>query len=225
VALQSDDTRVVIVDAKLQYGDVALFFNEHGKNTILDLAPRADELDSDVVRGVVIQHEKSGVHLLPGPVRLEDANAVSVEQMTKVLEFLRTMYDYIIVDTSSYLDSVTAAALEASDLIVLLATQEIPSIKNARLFIDLAKSSGWDDTRLVLTINRYDKRIAITPDRVAANLRLPLSAVIPLDDKTVIPAVTQGVPFVLTARTAPVTRGVFMLAEKIRARVSELNEG
>ncbi len=49
IALHNEDTRVVLVDANLQYGDVAMFFNEQGKNTILDIAPRVDELDADIV--------------------------------------------------------------------------------------------------------------------------------------------------------------------------------
>ncbi len=225
VALHNEDTQVAVVDVKLQYGDVALFFNEHGKNTILDLAPRVDDLDIDVVNSVMITHEKSGVHLLPAPIRLEDADTVTAEQIVKVLDFLRQMYDYIVVDTSSYLNEPTGAALDASDLIVLLTTQEIPAIKNARLFIDLAKASQWDDRRLLLTINRYDKRIKIPPDRVASNLKLPLSAIIPLDEKTVIPAANQGVPFVLTSKGAQASRGIFSLAEKVRARITQISEG
>ncbi len=225
VALHNEDTRVAVVDLKLQYGDVALFFNEHGKNTILDLAPRVDELDTDVVSSVMITHEKSGVHLLPAPLRLEDADSVTAEQVVKVLDFLRQMYDYIVVDTSSYLNEPTGAALDASDLIVLLTTQEIPAIKNARLFIDLARASEWEDDRLLLTINRYDKRINISPDRVASNLKLPLSAIVPLDEKTVIPAANQGVPFMLTSKGAPASRGIFSLAEKVRARVTSMGAG
>lgn len=223
VALQNEDTKVLVIDIKLQYGDVALFFNEHGKNTILDLAPRVDALDEEVFNSVVIKHEKTGVHLLPAPLRLADAELVNAEQVSKILQFARQYYQYIIVDTSSYLTDPVVAAMENSDLQVLLCTQEIPAIKNARLFLDLTHSFGWDDNNILLTINRYDKRIGIQPDRVAANLKLPLSAVIPLDEKTVIPSVNQGVPFVSTQKTQPASRGIFGLAEKVRTRINELS--
>ncbi len=222
VALQNADTRVMILDAKLQYGDVAMFFNEHGKNTILDLAPRVDDLDEGVLQSVAITHEKTGVELLPAPLHLADAEAITADEVTKIIRFLRQFYDYIIVDTSSYLNDPILAAMDAADLIVLLTTQEIPAIKNARLFLDLVHSFGWEDTRFVLTVNRYDKRIAIQPDRVAANLKLSLDAVIPLDEKTVIPSVNQGVPFVSVHKTQPASRGIFGLAEKVRTRISEL---
>ena len=222
VALQNADTRVMILDAKLQYGDVAMFFNEHGKNTILDLAPRVDDLDEGILQSVAITHEKTGVELLPAPLHLADAEAITADEVTKIIRFLRQFYDYIIVDTSSYLNDPILAAMDAADLIVLLTTQEIPAIKNARLFLDLVHSFGWEDTRFVLTVNRYDKRIAIQPDRVAANLKLSLDAVIPLDEKTVIPSVNQGVPFVSVHKTQPASRGIFGLAEKVRTRISEL---
>ena len=60
LALHNADTRVVLVDGNLQFGDVAVFFNEQGKNTILDIAPRVDELDPDIVQSIMIKHEPSG---------------------------------------------------------------------------------------------------------------------------------------------------------------------
>src|SRR5512135_2105247 len=71
VALHNEDTRVVIVDANLQFGDVAMFFNEAGRNTILDIAPRVDELDPDIVEDIMVKHEASGIHILAAPQRPE----------------------------------------------------------------------------------------------------------------------------------------------------------
>src|SRR5512147_835557 len=69
IALHNEETRAVIVDANLQFGDVALFLNEQGKNTILDLVSRAEELDPEVVEEVMIKHAGSGIHVLASPSR------------------------------------------------------------------------------------------------------------------------------------------------------------
>ena len=222
IALHNEDTRVVLLDANFQYGDVAMFFNEQGKNTILDIAPRVDELDFDVVEEAMLKHEASGVHILAAPQRPEQAEKISGEQFTKVLDFLRRIYSYVVIDTSSLLTDIVLAAIDHSDAIVLVTTQDIPAIKNARLFLDLLQTLGVDRSRVVFVMNKYDRRIGITPERVGENLKEKVSAVVPLDERIVIPAVNRGIPFMLESRTQPVARGVYSLAEAVRAQLASL---
>jgi pilus assembly protein CpaE len=220
LTLHNEDTRVALVDANLQYGDVAVFVNEQGKNTIVDLSPRAEELDPEIVEEVMLKHSSSGIHILAAPSRPEYAEKVSSGQFTKVLEYLKQIYAYVVIDTSSFLNDVTLAAIDMSDLIVLVSTQDIPSIKNCRLFLDLSQTLGMDRERILFAMNRYDKRINITPERVAENLKQEVSSVIPLDEATVMKAVNRGVPFVLESRNSAASRGIFSLAESVRARIA-----
>jgi pilus assembly protein CpaE len=220
LTLHNDDTRVALVDGNLQFGDIAVFVNEQGKNTIADLSARADELDPEIVEEVMVKHSASGVHILAAPSRPEYAEKVTSAQFTKVLEYLRQLYAYVIVDTSSYLTEITLSAIDVSDLIVLVTTQDIPAITNCRLFLDLLQTMGVDRTRILFTMNRFDKRINITPERVAENLKQEVSSVIPLDEQTVMKAVNRGVPFVLDSKNQPAARGIFSLAEAVRARIA-----
>jgi pilus assembly protein CpaE len=220
LTLNNEDTRVALVDGNLQFGDVAVFVNEQGKNTIIDLAPRADELDPEIVEEVMLKHSSSGLHILAAPSRPEYAEKVSSGQFSKVLEYLKQIYAYVVVDTSSLLTDATLAAIDISDLIVLVSTQDIPSIKNCRLFLDLSQTLGIERERILFTMNRYDKRINITPERVAENLKQEISSVIPLDEATVMKAVNRGVPFVLENKNQPASRGILSLAESVRARIA-----
>src|SRR5215208_5782954 len=220
LTLNNEDTRVVLVDGNLQFGDVAVFMNEQGKNTIVDLAPRAEELDPEIVEEVMLKHAASGLHILAAPSRPEYAEKVSSSQFMKVLEYLRQMYSYVIVDTASLLTDVTLAAIDVSDLVILVTTQDIPSIKNCRLFLDLSQTLGIDRERILFIMNRFDKRINITPDRVTDNLKQDIVSVIPLDEGTVTKAVNRGIPFVLDSKNQPAARGIFSLAEGVKARVA-----
>jgi pilus assembly protein CpaE len=220
LTLNNEDTRVALVDGNLQFGDVAVFVNEQGKNTIVDLAPRAEELDPEIVEEVMLKHSSSGLHILAAPSRPEYAEKVSSGQFSRVLEYLKQIYAYVVVDTASLLTDVTLAAIDISDLIVLVSTQDIPSIKNCRLFLDLSQTLGIERERILFAMNRYDKRINITPERVAENLKQEVSSVIPLDEATVMKAVNRGVPFVLEAKNQPATRGILSLAESVRARIA-----
>lgn len=225
ITLNNGETRVALVDGNLQFGDVAVFVNEQGKNTIADLTPRAAELDPEIVEEVMVKHSASGVHILAAPTRPEYAEKVSADQFSSVLEYLAQLYSYVIVDTSSYLTDATLSAVDASDLIVLVTTQDIPSIKNCRLFLDLLQTMGVERDRILFAMNRYDKRINITPERVAENLKQEIASVIPLDEGTVMKAVNRGVPFVLDAKSQPSSKGIFSLAESVRARVAAQESG
>ena len=226
LALHNEDTRSALIDGNFQFGDVAIFLNETGKNTVNDLAMRVDELDPDIVENVMINHEPSGVHVLAAPSKPEEAEKVSGDQFLRLLDYLRQMYAYIVIDTTPMLNDITLAAIDKSDVIVLVTTQDIPSIKNARLFLDLLQTLRIERDRIVFVMNRFDKRIAITPERVGNNLKQPISSVIPLDEKIVVPAVNRGVPFILENKTQPSGRGILSLAENVRETLAavELDE-
>jgi pilus assembly protein CpaE len=169
---------------------------------------------------VMLKHGTSGVHILAAPSKPEYAEKVSSSQFAAVLEYLRQLYSYVVVDTASLLTDVTLSAIDVSDLLVLITTQDIPSIKNCRLFLDLSQTLGIGRDRILFVMNRYDKRINITPERVAENLKQEVASVIPLDEATVMKAVNRGVPFVIDSKNQPASRGIFSLAEHVRARIS-----
>jgi pilus assembly protein CpaE len=221
VCLNNEDTSVVIVDANLQFGDVAVFLNEQGKFSILDLAPRADELDPEIVNNVTIRHSQSGIKILSAPTKPEQSDMVTSEQFSKVVTYLRNMYSYIIIDTASALQNITASAINNSDLLILLTTQDIPSIKNSRLFLDETDALGFDRKRIIFVMNKFDKRIGITPEKVSENLKQEISAVIPFEERVIV-SVNRGIPFLLVDKSRPLSRAILTLAEVVRKRLSEI---
>lgn len=222
IALNNEDTRTVLIDGNLQFGDVAVFVNEQGKNTIVDIAPRVDDLDGEILEDILIKHEASGIRILAAPLRPEMAEKISPDQFVKVLQFMQRIYSYVVVDTSTILTDVILSAIDLSDVVVLVTTQEIPAIKNSRLILDLLNTMGINKERIVFSMNRFDKRISITPERVSENLKHEITAVIPLDEKVAITAVNRGVPFMLDGKSQPIGRGIFALAEAVRARLIAL---
>jgi len=221
VCLNNEDTSVVLVDGNLQYGDVAVFLNEQGKFSILDLTPRADELDPDVINSVTITHAQSGVKILAAPIKPEQADSVTGEQFSKVIRYLRSLYSYVIVDTASSLTNITASAINNTDLLILLTTQDIPSIKNSRLFLDEIDALGFDRKRIIFVMNKFDKRIGITPEKVSENLKQEITAVIPYEERVIV-SVNRGIPFILVDKSRPLSRSILSLTEVVKQRISEL---
>jgi pilus assembly protein CpaE len=223
VTLHNEETPVVLVDGDLQFGDVAVFLNEQSKNSVVDLAPRAEELDPEVVEEVMIHHAATGIKILASPPRPEYAESVTGDQFANVLKYLRNLYSYVIVDASSSLNDVTLAAMDVSDAIILITTQDIPAIKNARLFLDLVDALKINRKRILFVMNRFDKRIGITPDKVSDSFKQEIVSILPVDERIVIPSINRGVPFMMGDRSRPIAKSYLQLAEMLRQRLLELS--
>jgi pilus assembly protein CpaE len=221
VTLHNEETKVALIDGDLQYGDIAVFLNEQGKNTILDLAPRVDELDPEIIQDVMQTHAASGIKILAAPGRPEMADKVNGDQFTKVLEYLRGLYSYIVVDTSCYLTDIVLSVMDISDLIVLITTQEIPAIRDAKIFLSLVDGMRISRKRIIFVMNRYNKAISIAPEKVGESLKQEISAVIPLDERVVGNSVNRGVPFMIDNKSQPVGRSLLTLAELVRETLSK----
>ena len=225
VTLHSTETPVIIVDANLQFGDVVVFLNERGRTSVVDLAPIVDQLDPELVREVVIHHESSGIDILSAPPHPEDAERISGSQFVKVLKFLARLYSYVIVDTNSGLSDVTLDTLDASDLLVLISSQDIPAIINTRIMLTLLVNLGINKQKILLVMSRFDKQLAITPEKVGHNLGHKVDAVLPEDREVVVPAVNRGIPFMMgEGKTKEIGKSILELVGKIREKLSKLEE-
>jgi pilus assembly protein CpaE len=226
VALHSAETPAVIVDANMQFGDVQVFFNERGRTSIVDLAPNVDSLDNELVEDVVLHHQDSGVDIVAAPPTPEDGEQVTGSNLVQVIQYLARMYSYVIVDTSSYLADQTIEALDACDLMVLISSQDIPAIINTRAVLQLLISRlGVDKEKILLVMNRFDKNVAISPDKVGHNLGHPISCVLLEDKEVVVPGVNRGVPFMMgDGKSKDIGKGILELVGKVRERLRQLEQ-
>lgn len=227
-ALQDAGHSSVVVDGNLQFGDVPVLLNERPTYSIRDLAPRAAELDEDLVNEVLGKHP-SGLRLL-APPRPEQAEIVTSEQLGQIIRFLCQDYEYILIDTAHQLNEITLAALDLSHLVLLVTSQDIPSIAKVRRFLELAPSLGLGPDRILILMNQYSQRVGIQPEKVALSFQQPIAAVIPLDRDTTINSINRGEPFMLSreALGRPLGQGVLKLIESLQSRLEEqgkTNEG
>lgn len=225
IGLNTEDTPTVLVDANLQFGDIPVFLNMQVKNSINDLAARAEEIDAEILEDVLLTHD-SGLNILAGPPRPEMADEIHAEHVRKVLQLLRRHFAYVVVDTSSTMDDVTLAALDAADLLICVATPDIPAIKDARLLFDLLHVLEFPTENVAFVINKMDRKGGISSEAISENLRRPVEAEIPLDERTVNASINRGVPLLLSDRSTPQARALLQLMGLIKKRlVEEKKEG
>lgn len=206
IALQQNAaSKVALVDTSLQFGDVGVLLNLYASRTIADLASHVDELDNELINDIFIAHS-SGIKALLAPPRPEVADTVTPALVVDVLERLRTMFDIIIVDTSSVLDDLVLSVLDISDKIIVVTTPEIPAIKNAKLLFEVTEALEYERERTMFILNKVDKRINIRAEDIEANIKYKIEAQLPLDERSVTTAVNQGVPYVLGDKNSLLTQ-------------------
>ncbi len=219
IALQNSDTTVGLLDGDMQYGDVGLLLNEMTTLSILDLVTRIYELDTHVVEDVMVLHKSSGMHFLTAPPRPELAEKVEGEHITIILDLMRRIFDYVVINTSVFINEPCLAALEGADMVVLLATQEIASIRNIHTFLNIWGNLGKTKDRLTLVLNRYVNKRNITPERIGERLGMPVAITIAEDD-IVFRSLNLGIPFTLSDKGTPIAQNLQELANKIRQELS-----
>jgi pilus assembly protein CpaE len=208
----------VIIDADLQYGDVTAFLNLQNRFSIADLAAQAENLDEDLLREMLTAYE-SGLQVLPAPKRPIYAEEVKEAHLKKTIELLRVLFAYIVIDTDSYLDDITLAALDTADLIILTLTPEIPSIKNTRWTLDTFNQLGIEPERILLVLNQLDKRDNIRSEQIGEKFKYEVAAEVPYDRQSARAAINRGVPILADQKTHPLARPLLEVAGAVKERL------
>jgi pilus assembly protein CpaE len=220
---RAESSRTILVDASLQFGDVGVFLNLPPNRNITDLCSTIDDLDPDSIDTSAVAHA-SGIKALLAPPRPEMADLVTPEYLKRILEELRLQYDYIVVDTATIVNDTVLTALDLADRIVLVATPDIPSIKNARLFFEITDALSYSPNKIMLVVNKVDRRSGITAQMIEDNIKHQVAGQIPLDELLVLTSINRGVPIMVDQRTKPIGQAIQQLAERVAAEFRKPTE-
>jgi pilus assembly protein CpaE len=197
--------KVAVVDLVLSHGDVTMFFNVNPSYSIIDLARNSQKADYDFLHTLLVRHS-SGVYILADPPMIEDAELISPTQVREVLGTLRSMFDYIVVDTPHQFDERTLTALEMSDNILLVSLLNLPSLRNTQKCLELFGRIGLRDERVRLVISRFLPNDEIPRDSIEGILNCPVFFSVPNDYPAVIASVNRGKLLYETFPTKEVTK-------------------
>lgn len=203
---------VSLFDANLRFGNAAVLLNLWPRVTLGDLARYEDDLSRQLVEEVMLTHSSDLRVLLP-PLTLEAAEEITPHLVTEILEILKGGYEFIVVDTGAYLDSIALAILDSSFRVVLATTPEVPALHNLRRMLQLIDDLGYSRDRLVIVGNRFSATWGIKAADIAESLGSPISVTLPSDGRLVTQAANRGIPFVLDARDSGASRAIYELAE------------
>jgi pilus assembly protein CpaE len=225
VSLTQQGYRTILVDGNLQFGTISVMLNLKTTSTILDLVERLDELDDDLVTSVAVAHA-SGLRVLLAPRRPEMAELVAVEHVTKLVQQLRQLFDFVILDTSSCLSEINLTLLDQADRVLLIAEQSLPSLKTVRDFLDLSQGLDYGADKVMLVINRNEPKHRIGAKEIGNILKRPVRATIPIDAEAAASAADGGQPLVTgNTRRRPIGKALAEMAALVAGDLQATAEG
>ena len=164
--------KTLLVDLELELGEVALFLGVQPRFNFVDMVQNFHRMDAGLLASFIERHP-SGVHLLSAPYHPDRAEAVSADQIRRIMNFLRQHYDYVLVDTSKSLSPATLAVFEQSDLVFVVTSADLPSIRNIQRGLPLIRRAlvgGEQQIRVI--VNRYHGGEAISLKDIERTLGL-----------------------------------------------------
>jgi len=212
VTLATGDQRVCLVDLDLAFGDVAILLQLSPERTIADAIGLADRIDETGFRTLLTRY-RPGLEVLLAPVKPAASEEIGSDLIAELLHLARAEFDYIVVDTASALSGQMLAALDATHHYVLIATPELPSLKNLRVTLDTFDLLDYRRDARTIVLNRADSKVGLSMPDIQRALRVPINAYIP-SSRDVPLSANKGVPLAVSHPSHAVSAAVRELATK-----------
>ena len=199
--------KVVLVDANLQFGDHRVFLDLGlDRKSIIDIVT-APSIDVDLVRQVLVHHD-SGIDLLLAPPSPETAELVTEEHLPQILDHLRSLYDYVILDIDKRLDEINLKILDQADQFFVVMTADLSCLKNVRLVLETIGHLGVEPDKVHLVLNRSNAFTGISQKNAESALKRTIEFQVINEYRGAISALNSGAPFMYTKADSPLGRSL-----------------
>ncbi len=220
--LAAKGRRTLLVDIDLQFGDVGLVLGIQPDRTIHDLVTAQGHLDGERLRGFVSQ-TVDGVDVLLAPARPDQADAVTAEKLTAVLDTARAEYDVVIVDTPPAFTSTTITAIDHAQHVVMVGTLDLPGLKNMKVGLETLALMGFDRDRIVTVLNRADSKVGLIAHDVKKILAASPDINVP-SDRSVPRSLNATRAIIASEPKAAPAKALRALGERVAAAIFKPDE-
>ena len=192
--VQCHQKRTLLIDNHPELGHICVYLGIDGTRFHFhELVRNVTRLDSELLRGFTAKHS-SGLEVLSSPDVCGGTRTVDADSVTKLLEFLRTEYDYVVVDCSTALHESDLAVLDDSDQVYLVATPEIGAIRDLSRYVDNLSRIETTTEKMQVVINRFSSRYAVKVEQIEKAIRLPIAIRLPNSYTELVRSVNLGEP-------------------------------
>jgi pilus assembly protein CpaE len=215
--------RTVLVDLNLQAGDLPLFLGVDPRYSFADMAENRSRLDDALIKSFVTPYS-SNLSLLAAPREADAADEIEPEHVFEVLQRLRESYEYVVLDPQHTFDSITLAALDQADEIVLVLTLDIPAIRSTQRALEIFDRLGYPRKKIRIVVNRWSKQIDLDLQQVEKFLGEPVIGFVPSDYQTAVTSINLGQPLVQSEANSKIAQEIRRVARTIATGAIRVTE-
>ncbi|MBM4764490.1 AAA family ATPase [Bacillus sp. B15-48] len=216
ISLAKQGKSVAVIDANIQFGDMAVYFNEKPKRTIYEWVKEAYGRSNYTIDQYMIHHE-SGVAILAAPSRPEFFEGIGEEHIKTAIEEVKKLFDVVLIDMPNYLSEVHMSCLELADEILLVMTNDLSVIRLSKLYLETLETINLKD-KVKVVVNKQLKKQGLNHKKLEEIIGLSLYCVLPEQGKVALQAISTGLPYVLSNPRNQLSKKVLKLAETIMAK-------
>ena len=161
--------RVCLIDLDLAFGDVAITMQLFPTHSIEHAIGSEDAIDAELIDGLLTRHQDA-MMVLAAPAHPDVRDRVSATLVSQVIRTLKQTFDYVVIDTAPAFDDQTLTALDETDELVIVATLDVPTLKNVKVAVETLDMLDIAQDHRHLLLNRADDEVGISVDRVESIL-------------------------------------------------------
>lgn len=218
--------RACVVDLDLQFGEVSTALRLKPRYTIFDALQRDDADEADLkahIEEYLVVHE-TGIHVLAAPKEPSEADRIDPPDVTRIIEAIRSRFDYVIVDTPPALSEVVLAAFDLSSALYVMTTLDLPSVRNMSLFLSTLEKLRVPTEDVKLVMNKEESDVGIDMAQVTALFPQGFEAVLPYD-REVSKSINIGMPVMASSPGSEISMRLsagmaHLLPEAVRATLT-----
>ena len=218
ILAQNEANSVVIIDLDMALGDADIWLDLIPDYTIQDVTENISRLDFSLLRRSLTKHE-CGVFLLPRPDHLDEKTAITPEELRRVVTLLKATFTHLIIDVSKSYSPLDLAAMNASDVTLLVTQFDLPCLKNVVRLIPFFEYHEGLSEKVKIVVNRLGLAdTQISTKQALDTIGRDIYAQIPNDYAAMVESRNNGVPLATHSAKAKVTRALEDLARMIDGR-------
>lgn len=220
--------RVCLVDYDLQFGGVANYLHIQVERSVKDVLETMNSRPDVPLQDCLTQYRYGMISfdVVPAPEFLDEAYNISADDCRRLIEKLRLLYDYVIIDTTSMFSVLNLAMLDLSTIVTFLGVVDfIPTIKNMKIGNDTLRTLNYDTNKIRLVLNRSDAKTRISMEDVEQLLGGGFYHILPNDFKAASESIVTGVPLVLGGSDSVLATEIRKLISRYTNRAYEEDAG
>lgn len=185
---------IALIDLNFQMGDITTFLDLKPSFNISYMLENLDKINETFLLSTLERYKKTSLYVLADPPYFKQADNIQPRQITKLFNTLKETFSYIIVDAEASFEGKNIAALDNSDLVLLVSVANLPALRNTQRCLELFEKLGYDKEKVKVVINRYMENDEIKEADVEKVLSKKIYWKIPNNYFAIMTAINKGIP-------------------------------